>query len=85
MNDINNQINNKYKKLFTSWHCPVSNDREINKKEEITFYPNGTYKIRKDNGFGILLETAYIGELGHLNRKHLDSLFKNIFQKKIIT
>ncbi len=22
---------------------------------------------------------AYIGELGHLNRKHLDSLFKNIF------
>ena len=47
----------KYKKLFTSWHCPVSNDREINKKEEITFYPNGTYKIRKDNGFGILLET----------------------------
>lgn len=23
--------------------------------------------------------TAYIGELGHLNRKHLDSLFKNIF------
>ena len=25
------------------------------------------------------LENAYIGELGHLNRKHLDSLFKNIF------
>ena len=57
MNDINKQINNKYKKLFTSWHCLVSNDKEINKKEEITFYPNGTYKIRKDNGFGILLET----------------------------
>ncbi|WP_323593568.1 BCCT family transporter [Aliarcobacter butzleri] len=36
-------------------------------------------------GYGIALlffgvaEPAYIGELGHLNRKHLDSLFKNIF------
>ena len=27
----------------------------------------------------ILSEKAYIGELGHLNRKHLDSLCKNIF------
>ena len=24
-------------------------------------------------------KNAYIGELGHLNRKHLDSLCKNIF------
>lgn len=47
----------KYKKLFTSWHCPVSNVRKVEKKEEITFYPNGTYKLKKDNGFGILLET----------------------------
>ena len=27
----------------------------------------------------VYVNTAYIGELGHLNRKHLDSLFKNIF------
>ena len=47
----------KYKKLFTSWHCPVSNVRKVEKKEEITFYPNGTYKSKNDNGFGILLET----------------------------
>jgi hypothetical protein len=25
------------------------------------------------------VKIAYIGELGHLNRKHLDSLCKNIF------
>ena len=47
----------KYKKLFTSWHCPVSNVKKVEKKQEITFYPNGTYKSKNDNGFGILLET----------------------------
>jgi hypothetical protein len=26
-----------------------------------------------------IIDGAYIGELGHLNRKHLDSLCKNIF------
>jgi len=57
MNDTNILISNKYKKLFTSWHCPVSNVRKVEKKEEITFYPNGTYKSKNDNGFGILLET----------------------------
>ncbi len=50
-------ISKKYKKLFTTWHCPTSNQRDMEKKEEITFYPNGTYKSKKDNGFGILLET----------------------------
>lgn len=50
-------ISKKYKKLFTSWHCPTSTKRDMEKKEEITFYPNGTYKSKNDNGFGILLET----------------------------
>ncbi len=50
-------ISKKYKKLFTTWHCPTSTKRDMEKKEEITFYPNGTYKSKNDNGFGILLET----------------------------
>lgn len=50
-------ISKKYKKLFTTWHCSTSNQRDMEKKEEITFYPNGTYKSKKNNGFGILLQT----------------------------
>ena len=31
------------------------------------------------DGKDLIKQIAYIGELGHLNRKHLDSLCKNIF------
>ena len=34
-------------------------------------------KLKKNDS--TILNSAYIGELGHLNRKHLDSLCKNIF------
>ena len=35
--------------------------------------------IPLDTGIYEPATIAYIGELGHLNRKHLDSLCKNIF------
>ena len=37
-----------------------------------------SYGIRTDKSMKTVV-SAYIGELGHLNRKHLDSLCKNIF------
>lgn len=85
MNDTNILISNKYKKLFTSWHCPVSNVRKVEKKEEITFYPNGTYKSKNDNGFGILLETqgSYKIEYDHLYFK--GSIYEIRINNNILT
>lgn len=48
----------------------------IKRKEKM----NHTTVINKISELGYKgFKDAYIGELGHLNRKHLDSLFKNIF------
>ena len=55
----------KKKVLYSFRHTIASELKYLNVKSEIIS--------------GILGHTAYIGELGHLNRKHLDSLFKNIF------
>lgn len=38
-----------------------------------------TLKQNKVVNMVLCSSAAYIGELGHLNRKHLDSLCKNIF------
>ena len=52
--------------------------RIISKKTLKDFYEQKEYAHSKTS-LEAWHKDAYIGELGHLNRKHLDSLFKNIF------
>ena len=50
-------------------------EEDLNRLIEMAWQDRTTF----DTIFELYGLTAYIGELGHLNRKHLDSLCKNIF------
>ena len=54
---------------------------EIESTSDITKKDSTSVKLglEYDKNYVAFNKNAYIGELGHLNRKHLDSLFKNIF------
>ena len=54
----------------------ASKNRLLQLLGEIPDHRKGQGKLHK---LEHILFFAYIGELGHLNRKHLDSLCKNIF------
>ena len=52
---------------------------DISKQEMKKAHGISGFQYKKLINIDFEYKSAYIGELGHLNRKHLDSLFKNIF------
>ncbi len=78
-------ITPKYKELFCTWYFPTTNKKDKEKKEEINFYPNGTYKSKKDNGFGILLETQGIYKIKNDSLYFKDSIYKFKISNGVLT